>query len=132
MDIRIGMDVFPKINTGNRTTKMGLEGDFTYTKDYMGILVPAQATEEELTKGKKVVLKPTVTVSPKSGFKILVDVNPKLYEYGNVNCVSIIEPELGEQPEVLSTEKFVKKSKWEWDDKLLKRIKEEWRIEDEN
>lgn len=33
---------------------------------------------------------------------------------------------------VLSTEKFVKKSKWEWDDKLLKRIKEEWRIEDEN
>ena len=100
MDIRIGMDVFPKINTGNRTTKMGLEGDFTYTKDYMGILVPAQATEEELTKGKKVVLKPTVTVNPKSGFKILVDVNPKLYEYGSVNCVSIIEPELGEQPEV--------------------------------
>ena len=100
MDIRIGMDVFPKINTGNRTTKMGLEGDFTYTKDYMGILAPAQPAEEELTKGKKVVLKPTVTVNPKSGFKILVDVNPKLYEYGSVNCVSIIEPELGEQPEV--------------------------------
>lgn len=112
-DIRVGMDIFPKVNTGNRTTKIGLEGDFSYTKDYMGVMVGISGALdssneviedlEQLAKGKRIVLVPAATVQPKSGFKVLVDVNPALYQYGSVNCVSIIEPELGEQPLVYIT-----------------------------
>lgn len=107
-DIRTGMDVFNKINTPNRQFKLGIKGKpISYSNDYTCMYVGIDTTNLEdeegnisLTKGKSVKLIPAVSVDPKRGYKVLVDINPALYEYGDVSCVRIIEGESGDQATV--------------------------------
>ena len=102
------MEIFLKMSRGNRTEKLGLKGKLRFSKDYTAVMVDARGivTKDEVelqtsaNKGKTVVLVGDQMITPKGEYRAIIDVNPELYHYGQVNCVSIIEPKSGVQPQV--------------------------------
>ncbi len=103
------MEVYLKINRGNRWQKLGLKKPLKYDKDYSAIFVPAEGivTKDEVVlqttanKGKNVVIVGNQVITPRENYKAIIDVNPALYHYGQVNCVRVIDPGTGYQPQVV-------------------------------
>ncbi len=105
----IGREFMLPFRRSNRITKNNflLGEGVAYSEDGCTMFVPIRQPEEPIAaQNSKLELQPNVQFRLSSSYRLLVDVNPKLYEYGQVQFPRVIEP--GEEKELKVHVKFSK------------------------